>query len=117
MLKTHQLIMIPAINPSNLGFLESQHFYVISEEEIKENDWYIDLHNLDKPKYCDYFILAKKLNLKKEQAKKIIATTDKSLNLPQIPQSFIEKFVKEYNNDNLIFCKLFNKKIEDFFKE
>lgn len=102
MLKEHQLIMIPAINPSNLGFLESQHFYVISEEEIKKDDWYIDLYNLDKPKYCDYTVLSKKLNLKKEQVKKIIATTDKSLNLPQIPQSFVEEFVEEYNKNNLI---------------
>ena len=33
----------------------------------------------------------------KEIAKKIIATTDSSLGLPQIPELFIKKFIEEYN--------------------
>ncbi len=33
---------------------------------------------------------------------KVIATTDKSLGLPSIPQSFIEYYITEYNKKNLI---------------
>jgi hypothetical protein len=96
-----------------------QHLYILSNEDLKEGDWFIDLHNLDKPKFCDNQQLANKLNLKKEQVKKIISTTNKELTiigrnisypilgqtityLPQIPQQFIDYFVSEYNKGNVI---------------
>jgi hypothetical protein len=98
-----------------------QHLYILSNEEIKKDDWFIDLHNLDKPKFCDNQQLANKLNLKKGQAKKIISTNDKSLksdtpklgggsdsdfahypSIPQISQQFIEYFINEYNKGNVV---------------
>jgi len=87
-----------------------QHIYITSDEEIKEGDWYcsptgiVSQHN-GTEKLPDGW-------------KKIIATTDKSLKinllegikhapenwreLPQIPQSFIEYFVDQYNKGNII---------------
>lgn len=88
----------------------AQHLYLVSDEEIKEGDWYyvknirvneVRKALVDKPIYSNGMF------------KKVIATTDTSLKtcqckkvdyhkmsckikyqLPQIPQSFIEEFVK-----------------------
>lgn len=76
-----------------------QNLYFISDEEIKEGDWYYNhkeyykgcyrrTPETDDKSYLDF--------------KKIIATTDKSLNLPQPSQSFIEKYIEEYNKGNVI---------------
>jgi hypothetical protein len=89
----------------------NQHLYILSNDEIKDCDWYFD-HRLNKvlkvsqditPKICKAF-----------DYKKVIATTDSSLMipfsnpnvnseyLPQIPQQFIEHFINEYNQGNVI---------------
>ena len=91
------------IEPTN-GYV-SQHLYFTSDDEIKEGDWLYDTalkHILQLPLVhvkcgCD------------GQFKKIIATTDPklrvgggtglrqdsiSVSIPQIPQSFIESYVK-----------------------
>lgn len=80
--------------------LKGQHLYITSDDEIKEGDYYLELfggkwklYKQSKDKLCY------------SSARKIIATTDESLNfknsgnqhpynlnLPQIPQSFIEKY-------------------------
>lgn len=112
-----------------LSNIQSQHLYILSDEEIKEGDWYINTWEDGQPMLC-------KVNSKEEAndcnrlnhcCKKIIATTDKSLvhlnccvskeglikanegcrernrcSLPQPSQSFIEKFVEEYNKGNVI---------------
>lgn len=88
-----------------------QHLYILSNEEIKEGDWCI----------CDLVAqpIVKITNLeyaKQYNCKKIIATTDSSLTienedemegrmickLPQPSQSFIEKYIKSYNEGNII---------------
>ena len=92
----------------------AQHLYFLSDEEIKEGDWGISKLNE---------IVQFKKNYESTLYKKIIATTDKSLSktikssyvqfgdnveetriefLPQPSQSFIEKFVDEYNKGNVI---------------
>ena len=92
----------------------AQHLYFLSDEEIKEGDWGISKLNE---------IVQFKKNYESTLYKKIIATTDKSLSktikssyvqfgdnveetriefLPQPSQSFIEKFVEEYNKGNVI---------------
>ncbi len=107
-----------------------QHLYIISDDEIKEGDWYFDgtdfIHK--KSKHNNTLVAGNK------QAKKVIATTDTSLlidtyinqgdtvkgdliikrssdyttglkgriNLPQPSQQFIKKFVEEYNKGNII---------------
>lgn len=94
--------------------------FVLSDEEIKEGDWYYD-HM--------YRLVFKATDTSTHKGgnnyKKIIATTDSSLyiqvskwfraddwggkeflttnvNLPQILQSFIEYFISEYNKGNII---------------
>jgi hypothetical protein len=91
--------------------------YILSDDEIKKNDWAydIDLKRI--------FQAHKNLNLShhKHVFKKVIATTDSSLtipytrcdgvfrtasesskSLPQILQSFIQYYVDEYNKSNII---------------
>ena len=128
--KRVQVIMLPTQNKSYL-FLEpnnilrdnptilndskrypNQHLHIASDDEIKEGDWYFDgtdfIHK--KSKHNNTLVDGNK------QAKKIIATTDTSLNishggdfgnnvikcLPQPSQQFIEKYIEEYNKGNII---------------
>lgn len=89
----------------------NQHLYFLSDDEIKEGDWVI--HGL----VDDYIYQVNKYNIKQSLAnksKKIIATTDKSLDFkntedfpsfigihkrdifPEPSKSFIEKYVREH---------------------
>ena len=138
MLKKAQVIMLPTENKINGSIVKdikeeskilhikqkdycehedfvAQHLYIISDDEIKEGDWYFDgtdfIHK--KSKHNNTLVDGNK------QAKKIIATTDTSLinrrqmtfmdeatewiyDLPQPSQQFIEKYIEEYNNGNII---------------
>lgn len=129
MKKSAQVVMLPTNEIAIIGFLtqkgkerchlvhfdtpmpnildsENQHLYFLSDEEIKEGDWVCKGTEIWQVKSYYGF---------QPITKKIIATTDKSLkqeifglgetamcSLPQIPQSFIEHFVKEYNKGNVI---------------
>lgn len=83
----------------------NQHLYFLSDDEIKEGDWYYT-------KNADGVYINKccKLELKKEHiyylksdnCKKIITLTDKSLKLPEPSKEWIEYFVSEYNKGNII---------------
>lgn len=84
----------------------NQHLYIISDDEIKEGDWYIDDTNLVRQSITsdkDYW------NRRKDY-KKIVATTDKLIfnnqglqqYLPQLPESFIQAYIKAYNEDKPI---------------
>ncbi len=78
----------------------SEHLYILSNDKIKEGDWF----------YCKQTNTIQQcfsnkkgiLNEKYSFYKKIIATTDKSLNLPQIPEWFIEYLIEQYNKSNKI---------------
>ena len=94
--------------PSN-AFSEFQHLYIISNEEIKEGDWYIDDINTIRQSITsdkDYWAV-------RQDYKKIIATTNTSLyvpitqdkpfdELPQPSDSFIKKYIEEYNKGDVI---------------
>ena len=70
-----------------------QHLYFASDREIKEGDWM--LHILDKTPikyYPDDYPTIK--HASEYEYRKIEATTDSSMNIPLIPQSFIEKYVE-----------------------
>jgi hypothetical protein len=96
-----------------------QHLYFTSDEEIKENDWYM---------FTDYALKGQFEQAKEVESqvpfhncRKIIATTDKKLiilkgefnfdvlpttmstehSLPQIPQSFIEEYCKQGGIDEV----------------
>lgn len=93
-----------------------QHLYIITDDEILPNDYYINTINnivsqASKNHKNSNGIVGSKL-------KKIIATTDKSLqiikenypkksqrtiiNLPQPSPEFISKYIEEYNKGNII---------------
>ena len=108
------------------------HLYIISTDKIKEGDWYITIKTnyIGKPSKCikiDAISVISQLegsdNPNHTQytefkfAKKIIATTDTSLNslqgdkllggtivksLPQLSQQFIEKYIESYNKREVI---------------
>ena len=104
----------------------SQHLYILSDEEIKVGDWFVGFADGSiKPFVMQADESTVEINnwqLNKKgysSNKKIIATTDRSLkvfihttmaidmddcyeSLPQPSQSFIEKFVDEYNKGNVI---------------
>lgn len=101
----------PASEYQKVGY-KTVYLYFLSDEEIKEGDWIY--RRKDGYKTIQKATLP--LNLTSVN-KKIIATTDTSLtekiemlgtgstyifNLPQPSQSFIEKFVEEYNKGNVI---------------
>ena len=85
-----------------------QQLYIVSNEEIKEDDWYYS-------KTLDSIYQAIYLPLAIKDAKKIIATTDESLHIPFVTpgneeleiyeysilpkpsDSFISKYIEEYN--------------------
>jgi hypothetical protein len=88
--------------------------YIISDDEIKKGDWFIFA---DAPKevgnFPNYKIIQATTNHKAVGCKKIIATTNNSLiiqynitdddiKIPQIPKSFIEYYITEYNKGNVI---------------
>jgi len=108
-----------------------QHLYFVSDEEIKQGDWFIELDikgtrdtYCKKPYLCDIgntggFILTKNNgNFPFPQnCKKVVAATDKSLHSAcdgfcatnecvcisaLIPQKFVEYFIEAYNTGNKI---------------
>ncbi len=106
-----------------------QHLYIISDDEIKEGDWFIDNITNKTVQLChliagDILFNEKMAHFNKnELRKKIIATTDTSLqirdkttkhigrkiitvtgnsNLHQPSQQFIEKYIESYNKGEVI---------------
>lgn len=67
-----------------------QHLYFLSKEEIKEGDYVIDSMG-------ELFGPYEKGDIIGKEAKKIIATTDTSLKLPQPSKEFIKAYIKAYN--------------------
>ena len=99
----------------NDEYKEYQHLYIISDDEIKENNTHFynphsgQLHISGN--HTDY------IAINKNGCKKVIATTDTSLYihqketisipervfyLPQPSQQFIQKYIEEYNKGNII---------------
>lgn len=93
------------------------HLYIISDEEIKEGDWCLFFWDggqlgSDAPKQHD----SSKEHVLNSGLRKVIATTDTSLkiktyyeiegdqllSLSQPSQSFIDKYITEYNKGNMI---------------
>lgn len=97
----------------------NQHLYIVSDDEIKEGDWFIQTHQaIQTLVQCDKQNVEaiKHFQSNVLKAKKIIATTDTSLRinselsnsnsikfqLPQPSQQFIEKYIESYNKGNVI---------------
>lgn len=99
------------------------HLYLLSDEKIEEGDWKFNSKlNCITQHLREGKGLPDELKLANDYCKKIIATTDSSLEisnnfgytqllpntkdfkfyLPQLPQSFIDLFISEYNKGNII---------------
>ena len=82
-----------SIYPEQLkGFIEQgskfQHLYILSDEEIKEDEYYLGEDN-------NIYCLVTTVNF---NGKKIISTNNSELNdkgISEIPQSFIQEFIKD----------------------
>ncbi len=79
-------------------FYTPQHLYILSGEEIKKGEYITDYNVI--VKYIDSGIVDPNKSLVKY--KKVIATTDKSLGLPLIHDSFLPPFIKAYNEGKQI---------------
>ena len=110
------LLIKEELSPEDYKIKSYQHLYFISDEKPKEGDWCILLDNhyinggvgkYNEKKAIDYGLHNTKF------FRKIVATTDKSLTLfnnihdatiylPQIPQSFIEEYVKAGSIDEVL---------------
>jgi len=90
-----------------MKFGKSQHLYILSDEKIEEGDWFYypkSYKNINLCNLRDYKYLTDKCNNNwlAESCKKIIAATDKSLNLPEPSPEFIQKYIEAYNSGNPI---------------
>lgn len=74
-----------------------QHLYITSDDEIKEGDWVIETLNK-----VIFQVKNSTNDYRDSTFKKIISTTDKSIDLPEIPQSFINQYIESYNKGNVI---------------
>lgn len=92
-------------HPSGIDVGDKKYFnfYILSDEKIKEDDWCYNSNGVGiKNKIIYINSIGSRLNAKQFGWKKIIATTDNSLGLPQPSQSFIKKYIEDYNSDNVI---------------
>lgn len=103
-------------------YFQPQHLYILSDDEIKVGDWCMLLDSFGTPMLGEpQQYLATKGQVLNDGLRKVVSTTDKSLtncsvcgmsnndhkmscktpslrtNLPAIPESFIQAFIKAYN--------------------
>jgi len=139
MIKRHKIVMVPSKNSDRgalglrlnshnklliannmLSHAELQYLYILSDEEIKEGDWYLVQHNIEGEILSNKLILCKAnknfiLNhyIKTSNLySKIIATTNPELhwkgsqtassisipNVPKISKVFISNYIEMYNS-------------------
>lgn len=72
-----------------------QHLHFTSKREIKEGDWCIYTHKSGHKIIFKYSLFEDAFEDQSFRTYKIEATTDSSLNLPLISQSFVEKYVQK----------------------
>ena len=87
-----------------------QHLYITSDEEMKKGDYvYVACSEVNVYEirqiteyYNGQFLFDDKSQIDMDYCKKIIATTDTSLGLPQPSKSFIQAYIKAYNESKPI---------------
>lgn len=104
---------------SGLKIYQPQHLYIVSDDEIKEGDYVYDSYKNSVYQATKVVIHNMKSLDYEQYLKKIIATTDSSLEvlnyhpeitldtykrtlLPQPSQQFIEKYIESYNKGEVI---------------
>lgn len=94
----YKYVLFDELEPYDETTFRNQHLYICSDDNIKEEDYFYDMVKVRKCKgismeYIDFedggFCSRPSI------CKKIIATTDKSLNLPEIPEQFLKEFCKK----------------------
>jgi len=143
--KEYKVVMLPTENESNLCIdlscnelnyftpegtstkhTECQHLYFVSDEEIKEGDWYIYGGTVC---YCKNEEYIEKLHKSVEKAP-IVATSDPALTtskqesvdgyllvtlvhnkLPQIPESYIKKYVEGNGRETIVRLECYDEKM------
>lgn len=128
--KKHKLVILPTKDISKFGkiyennsfhfytnenkFLdnlaESQHLYILSDDEIKKGDWYLDTFNNQRIK-ANEFSDHKHYG---SSCKKIIATTDSKLHkegIPNIPIEFLQEWVKNPQEEIKVEYVSYDKKV------
>lgn len=87
---------------------ENQHLYFITKDEIKRGDYWLYINPPHWRTPQDYTITKNVLTdwferlWDKDNYKKVIASTDPSLVLPQPSEGFIQKFIEKWNKDDKI---------------
>lgn len=99
-------------NKSKYVNYHNQHLYILSDEEIKEGDWYYNYDynyikqclEMDKEliKNALFYELGSTVFDYSKDCKKIIASTDKSLGLLEIEQDFIKEYCEKGGIDEVM---------------
>jgi hypothetical protein len=97
------------------GIKNAQHLYFISDKKIREGDTFIYSYDNNNSYLLTCLIITDLIIISQERfnvgdisdwnkkyCKKVIASTNPSLNLPKPLQSFINKYITEYNKGNII---------------
>ncbi|HOB26097.1 MAG TPA: hypothetical protein PKG93_03015 [Bacilli bacterium] len=107
---------------ADTDILIPQHLYILSNEPLIIGDWYYiyvkSLHSKN-DNSCIAQITAEDINSGlyekwKNSCQKIIATTDNTLNIPQIEQKFVQHYINEYNTSNTIENVLVELTLDDY---
>lgn len=92
----------------------SQHLYFISDRDIKEGDYFLSDYGSFVLRNCEGGYSEYPSSLKDN--KKIEATSDPSMNISLIPQSFVEKFVESQGEIKEVVIEMDSLDIIDFMK-
>lgn len=107
--EANQLHLVTNDNTFLDNLVKYKELYITDDSKINDGDWFI--------REFDNAITLANINSDHNHynCEKIIATTDKSLNLPQIPTQYIQHYISEYNKGNQLKTVdvLFENLIED----
>lgn len=119
--KELDVVMLPSDDLNGFAFVDSQsgklclssesikfkdcsyqHIYILSDDKIEKGDWWVDLALADTEYMAIRNCKLSGIERIDKNCKKIIASSDSSLNLPQLPNKWINKFINEFNNGSEI---------------
>lgn len=91
--------------------LQPQHLYLVSDEEIKIGDWVWDGRLNPQPPDWPIYQVEEDDDIPKEGSpdRKIESCTNKSLSLPLIPTSFVERWVNEQGKIDKVRVQVYEK--------
>ena len=88
--KTCKVVMLESQRTDGLRAFNPRHLYIISNDDMKRNDWFIKDDSLHRTAF----------DLKWSGYHKVIASTNNKLKLPGISDSFLNKYIKENDMKN-----------------